>query len=404
VSTRNTLFVLFILLGIPSVSQADSNTPGKTANPKISIILDGQLNQYSRDPENYALPGFPLSGEAGLSDEGFALGDNELILSGDIDNKFYGNVSIGMHQHEGDVEFDLEEAYIEAVALGNGFTAKAGRFFSGIGYLNEIHEHAWDFTDAPLIYRGLFGDHLRDEGVQLRWVAPTDQFIQLGLEVGRGDTFPAGGAANDGLGTAALFIKTGGDIGRSHSWQIGLSHWSADVEGRTGGDHDHGGATEIPTFTGDSHFSGIDFIWKWAPNGNSIRTNFKIQAEYFQRREQGNIEMVGSSPLETSTYDGKQGGWYLQGVYQFIPRWRVGLRYDRLSSRNNGSDVSVLDEAGLVSQGHKPERVSLMLDYSRSEFSRFRIQFNRDESRPTADNQLLLQYIMSIGSHSAHKF
>ena len=25
-----------------------------------------------------------------------------------------------------------------------------------------------------------------------------------------------------------------------------------------------------------------------------------------------------------------QSGWYVQGVYQFLPEWRAGLRYDQL--------------------------------------------------------------------------
>ena len=46
-----------------------------------------------------------------------------------------------------------------------------------------------------------------------------------------------------------------------------------------------------------------------------------------------------------------------------------------------------------------------MLDYSPSEFSRFRLQFARDRSRPDAiDNQVYLQYIMSLGTHGAHTF
>ena len=46
-----------------------------------------------------------------------------------------------------------------------------------------------------------------------------------------------------------------------------------------------------------------------------------------------------------------------------------------------------------------------MLDYSASEFSRLRMQFARDESRlGQTDNQLMLQYVMSLGAHGAHKF
>ncbi len=46
-----------------------------------------------------------------------------------------------------------------------------------------------------------------------------------------------------------------------------------------------------------------------------------------------------------------------------------------------------------------------MLDWSPSEFSRIRLQFARDRSRQGAtDNQVFLQYIMSLGAHGAHKF
>jgi hypothetical protein len=46
-----------------------------------------------------------------------------------------------------------------------------------------------------------------------------------------------------------------------------------------------------------------------------------------------------------------------------------------------------------------------MIDVSPSEFSRFRLQFARDEVRfNEADNQVFLQYIMSLGAHGAHKF
>jgi outer membrane receptor protein involved in Fe transport len=113
-------------------------------------------------------------------------------------------------------------------------------------------------------------------------------------------------------------------------------------------------------------------------------------------------------------YDGTQKGWYAQAVYQFIPHWRLGLRYDWLSAHN---DLSVLDlggfadaddavaASGLNSDGHDPQRWSGMLDWSPSEFSRLRLQYNRDQSRADdTDHQWTLQYLMSIGSHGAHEF
>ena len=374
-------------------------------NPEISLTLDGRYGSYSNN-SNYELPGFMLGGEASRGEQGFHVGHNELSLSANIDDMFYGKFTTAIADHDGETEVELEEAYIETLALGNGLTAKAGRFFSDIGYLNNQHGHAWDFVDAPLVYRGLFGNQIIDDGVQVSWLAPMDIYLKLGLEATRGERFPAGGAANDGHGANTLFAKFGGDVGISHAWQFGVSHWQADVNDRTSGGHAHGSSTttEIPTFTGKSKISGIDFVWKWSPNGNSRETNLKIQVEYFKRNEDGNIKLAGSSPLETSTYHGEQSGWYLQTVYQFMPRWRVGYRYDQLKANNFGSDVSVLAEAGLDDEGHTPKRSTVMLDYSYSEYSRIRLQYAKDDSYKDSDNTFFVQYIVTLGAHGAHRF
>ncbi len=200
-------------------------------NPAISMVLQGQYADYKQDPESYELPGFMLGGEAGLAGAGFGLGHGELVMSSNIDDMYFGKLTLAIAEHEGATETELEEAYIETLGLGSGLTVKAGRFFSNVGYLNDQHAHAWDFIDAPLVYRGLFGNQLIDDGVQLRWLAPTDLFLQFGAEMGRGERFPAGGASDEGKGSQAFFVELGGDIGASQSWQLGVSHWSAEIAG-----------------------------------------------------------------------------------------------------------------------------------------------------------------------------
>ncbi len=372
-------------------------------NPDISLVLDGRYGSYS-NTSDYALPGFMLGGEANRGEKRFYLGHSELSFSAKVDDMFYGKLTTAIAEHEGATEVELEEAFIQTLALDHGLAVKAGRFFSDIGYLNNQHGHVWDFMDVPLVYRALFGNQLIDDGIQLTWLAPTDVYFKLGVEATRGNRFPAGGATNEGNGNQAVFAKFGGDAGISNAWQLGFSHWRADIEARSAGTHAHAGVSEVPTFKGESEVNGIDFVWKWSPNGNNRERNLKIQVEYFQRSENGNIEMVGSSPLESSTYQGKQSGWYVQTIYQFMPRWRVGYRYDHLNANNSGSDTAVLDEAGLVTKGHTPERSTIMLDYSHSEYSRIRFQYSKDNSYDDSDNLLFVQYIMTLGAHGAHSF
>lgn len=392
---------MLILAGLNSSVFAANKT---NFNPDISLTLDARYGSFSNNSD-YELPGFMLGGEASRGEQGFNLGHNELSFSNNIDDMFFGKLTTVIADHEGETEVELEEAFIETLAMGNGITIKAGRFYSDIGYMNNQHPHAWDFTDASLVYRGMFGNQLIDDGLQVSWLVPTEFYFKLGIEAMRGERFPAGGAANDGNGAYTAFAKFGGDVGVSHAWQLGFSHWRADIENRAAESHAHEADTiEVPTYTGESSLSGVDFVWKWSPNGNNREQNLKLQAEYFERNEDGNVVLEGSSPIEETTYQGEQSGWYLQSVYQFMPRWRVGYRYDYLSANNQGSDSAVLMEAGLDNEGHKAERSSIMLDYSHSEYSRIRLQVSKDDSYEDSDTLIFMQYIVTLGAHGAHRF
>ena len=380
---------------------------GNAFNPAVSVIIDGVYASYKNNPEEYNIPGFPLGGEAGLAPEGFSLGHSEITLSNNIDDKFYGQFTLAIAEHEGAVEVELEEAFFETLALGHGFTIRGGRFYSALGYLNQQHPHAWDFHDAPLIYRGLFGYQYFDDGIRASFVAPTDLFFEVGAEALTGNKYPAGGEHNK-LDSVVGFVNLGGDIGDSHSWQAGVSYWQVDNVAREYGGHAHGHeadhAGETPHFEGDSKTMGLNAIYKWAPDGNYRDQHVKLQFEYFARDDDGVIELEGSDPLEESSLEGRQDGWYLQGIWQFTRGWRVGARYDAVDSDNKGSDPDVLDEAGLLNNGHKPKRVSLMTEWVPSEFSRIRLQYNRDDSYQESDDQVFLQYTFSIGAHGAHTF
>ena len=47
----------------------------------------------------------------------------------------------------------------------------------------------------------------------------------------------------------------------------------------------------------------------------------------------------------------------------------------------------------------------MMVDYTPSEFSRIRLQYGQSKTQAgMTDNQLFLQYILTLGAHGAHKF
>lgn len=390
---------------------------GKSAfNPAVSLILQGTAARSTRDPESYQITGFaPSGGEVAPAGRSFSLGESELIVSANIDPYFRGQLVAALTPEN---EVEVEEAFFQTLAIGRGLTLKGGRFLSGIGYQNEIHQHAWDFQDAPLAYKAFLGGRLNDDGVQLKWVAPSELFVELGLELGRGREFPSTDRSRHGAGLASLFAHVGGDIGASLAWRAGLSHLRASARERGFEDLDSLGESVLQSLSGRSRLWIADFVLKWAPGGNATATNFKLQGEYFWRRESGTLTYDDSTQAApqfgaafTDGYASRQSGWYLQGVYQFMPRWRFGYRRDRLNSGtvDNGIVTSALGPTAadfpLLMGGHKPSRDTVMLDWSPTEFSRIRLQFASDRSRIGAtDRQALLQYIFSLGAHGAHRF
>ncbi|HVO08704.1 MAG TPA: hypothetical protein VMT83_18060 [Burkholderiaceae bacterium] len=373
---------------------------GNSFNPALSLILSGTAVNTSQDPALYQITGFalPPDAEFGPGTRGFSLAESELAFSANIDPWWRGAANIAL---EPDNSLSIEEAFVQTTALGNGITVKAGRFFSGIGYLNPQHAHTWDFVDAPLAYQAMLGGQLNDDGVQMVWVAPTDLFVELGLEAGRGQSFPGTDTSRNGAGRTSVALHVGGDVGASHSWRAGASYLHAKATDQALTQLDDAGSAIDSVFNGRTNVTVLDAVWKWAPNGNAVRTNFKLQGEWLRSSRSGTLAYDTAGANLLGDYAQDATGWYLQGVYQFMPRWRVGLRTERLDP----GAVSYVGPTLLDAGGYNPRKNSLMVDFSASEFSRLRLQYARDEARQGfTDNQWILQYQMSLGAHGAHSF
>jgi hypothetical protein len=392
---------------VPATPAAASAT---SFNPAISLILAGGYANLSRDPDGYRLQGFvPTGGEVGPGQRGFSIGESELGISASIDPMFSGQLTTSF---SADNSLSVEEAWFQGAGLVEGGKLRVGRFLSGIGYLNEHHAHTWDFIDAPLVYQAFFGGPIKTDGLQMRWVAPTDRFVEIGAEIGSGTSFPASSGGRNGIGSATLFAHVGDDIGTSASWRVGASLLGHRADDRRYDDVNGAGIPVTNSFSGRTRTWGVDGIYKWAPDGNARQRNFILQGEFFQRRESGRLShdtLAAAGAPSSGDYRAVQNGWYLQAIYQFMPRWRVGARYDRLDSGT--PRIGHVESGGLsvadfpILQSARPSRGSLMFDFSPSEFSRFRLQLGADRSNPSlTDRQIFLQYIMSLGAHGAHTF
>jgi hypothetical protein len=361
---------------------AAAGANGNAFNPAISIILNGSYTGHTLDPDGYRRSGFPLVGEGVPAAKGFSLGESEISFAANIDEKFYGQLTLAIGSADGQTEVGVEEAFIDSTALPGGLTVRAGRFFSNIGYLNSHHAHTDKFFDRPLPYQAFLGNQYGDDGVQLRWVAPTDLFVEVGGEIFRGQNYPSGGAGHAGAGVKTLFAHAGGDVGVENSWLAGVSVLKSATDGAEDG------------FSGDNTLYLADATWKWAPEGNFKDGGVTVRGEYFLDDRDGRFsDPLGESPDQP--WVGKRRGAYVEGVYRINRNWETGYRYDRLWADGHGPVASEFD----------PVRHSVMLTWLNSEFSLLRLQYSHDQPNPDdTDNALTLQYQVSLGAHGAHKF
>ena len=401
----------------PSVATAPTLARGivlpkiGVVTPEISLILDGKYSGQSQNPE-LPMRGFLPSGAENIP-RGFSLGESELSLAGTVDNLFRAEARFVLSQNENGTSITVEEAFFETLGLPDGLKFKGGKFFSDVGYLNNKHPHEWDFVDLPLAYQAFLGGQLNNTGIQAKWVAPLDDiYLRFGGEYAQGTAYPNSNNYNQNkpmLGT--LFAKAGGDIGVSSSWQSGLSFVRAGTgeRPRTSILSD----TESFDYNGTTSLYIADFVYKWAPNGNASQQNLKLQGEFFWNTQNGSGTLNSATPnLQCqapclgNAFANTQKGFYTQAVYQFMPRWRIGYRYDQLYSGSSDYGFASGSISSPVLDSWNPNRNTVMLDWANSEYSMFRLQLARDTSLGPGlvNNQVFLQYIMSLGAHGAHRY
>jgi len=355
------------------------------SNPQIGVVVDG----YYQDGQRHNSE----------REEGFGLGHTELNLSSNIDDKFHGALTAVLESHGDETELELEEAFIETLALPYGVNVRAGRFLSDFGYLNNQHMHTDSFVERPIAYRTFLGSHYYDDGVRANIVLPTDLYVKFGVEALSGNKMSS---VEDGskVGVYTTTMKLGNDFSESSSWQFGLSYLrNENGKVKEFEDHDHGHEEEhdhshAAAVTG-ANLYGADFVWKWAPDGNYKYSNFTLSAEYMllDGVVDSKYKNDAESPDNLSAY-------YVSGVYRFNPSWSTGLRYGEAESYDGHAHGDHMHFTAL-----NDKEMDAMIAWDSSHFGTIRAQYTRiDNQDSETDNVFTLQYVMTFGAHGAHAF
>lgn len=378
-------------------------------NPAISIIpdvayynddRDGAAGELVSDADGFARHAAGDGHAHGADlERGFNLREVEVTFSGAVDPYFDAWAILAI----GDGEVEAEEVYVQTRALAPGLQLRAGKFYSGIGYLNAKHPHQWDFVDRPLPYSHLLGNGINEVGLQATWLPALPIYVLLGAELlqGGNDAFARqlgteeaeAFAEKAGPRLITGFVKVSPPLGDSHTLQLGASVARSRLhqefaEGEEGDEPIEGGGTLV----------GADVVYQYDSGKQWGVGDVTLQGEYFRRRQDLAL-VTGGAPQGR---DRTQDGFYVQGTYGFAARWRAGLRFDTAGLSNE-----MHTGAGLLDL-ESVRRYTAALTFLPTEFSRLRVQYTRADSpvggvREKA-NQLWVQLQISLGAHGAHVF
>jgi len=386
--------------------------------PDISMIMDfSYVNHSISDAElqHLGIPGI-VEGLLGTHEHGggseatynakngFNLNYAEMVLSSNVD-PFFSMDAVLHFSPEG---VAIEEAYFTTTALGNGFRLRGGKLLSEFGRQNSQHHHFWDFGNMGLVNEAFLGSHgINEAGAQLQWVAPTETYLMVGVELLQGTNEAMFGNAQIGGEDAIIaegkrapslyvgYVKSSFDIGNTTILPgISYIYGSSRLDHREDEENPH-------AFAGDSSIYAADLTVKHYFDSYSFLT---WQSEWMMRNMEGTQYKVDPADINVVTSQAeitkKQAGYYTQLVYAYDQNWRVGARYDSIYL----NDVTAQDLP------EDMKRYSAMVEYHPSEFSRIRLEYNRNDSlfneageRQSLDT-VMLQFNIAIGAHGAHDF
>ena len=357
---------------------------------------------------------------------GFTLQQAELSFAGAVDPYFTAEAHIVYTPNV----VELEEAYFTTTSLPANLQVKGGYFLTEFGRINPTHPHAWDWIDQPIVNTRMFGgDGLRSPGARVSWLSPLPWYseLQAGVQNSNEGEFTTSFIGEESVGGYPV-VKTA--VG-SLSDMLYLARWSnswnwndslTTVLGFSGlfGPNSTGA-------DGRTYLYGSDMLWKWQPPDNFRGWPFlKLQSEFMKRDYTADHFMVGTAagdsggghthshgteePADEEELTGdipgrilRDWGLYTQLLWGFHYGWAAGVRYEYASG--SGSDAEESRQADyLRSTRH---RVSPLIVWQPSEYSRLRLQYNFDHADflPSKDaSSVWFGVEVLYGAHPAHQY
>ncbi|MDZ4339739.1 MAG: hypothetical protein U1B94_05915 [candidate division NC10 bacterium] len=352
---------------------------------------------------------------------GFTLQALELSAMGAVDPYFTAEAHLVYFiDEEGESRFELEEAFFTTTSLPYGLQLEVGHFHTEFGRINPQHAHQWRWLDQPFINSRLFGaDALRQVGVRLGWLTPLPWFseVHVGVQHPRGETMVSFFANDEVFEARAIggrpFVERDIDGADDMVWLVRWNNsWDVSPE-----------VTSLLGFSalfgpnatgrdGQTVIYGADILFRWRPTDHFrgwpfLEWQTEIMNRDYKADDFSGVDDMGN-PIVIAGDTLRDWGLYTQLLYGFAYRWAAGLRYEY----GTGSGSNVDEEGNPVSRAADPfrsdrYRISPLIIFHPTEFSRIRLQYNYDHADFLVDEEAHSVWLgaeVFFGAHAAHKY
>lgn len=298
---------------------------------------------------------------------------------------------------------ELEEAYattLFSIPLNSQF--RIGRARAKFGRINQLHRHNQNFVTLPIVNAEFLGEHLNPTSVEANFLVPVPWYLELSASGGSPDvetpTFQRSPDANN-VGNLLYIFHMANFFDVSDSLGVSLGASFATGSNASGPDE-------------RSNLYGVDFFAKYRPLRDNPYQEFSVQSEFMWRQ------------AETPEEELEDYGFYAEGIYRFAKRWNTGVRFDLtdtntpIQEEDEGDGVELVqavpssvirqdeeeeeDTLGLLGRAY---RISPMLTFSPSEFSRIKLEYDYlNQNYGPNQHAIFLQFLYAIGAHGAHPY
>lgn len=339
---------------------------------------------------------------------GFTLQQAELSFSGAVDPYF----SAESHLVFGEDHVELEEAFFTTQSLPYGLQVEGGQFLTEFGLINPVHPHAWQWIDQPVIATRVFGpEALRAPGIRVGWLTPLPWFSEIhfgaqSADAGEGSYSFLSDEEVGGRPAVTQGVHNLGDLLYLMRWN---SSWNL-----TGQTTLLGGVSGLhgPNSTGkgaDTWIYGADLQLRWRPANNFRGWPFVlwqselIKRDYEAKRFTAPASDDGEEPaMDLDPQILRDWGLYTQLLYGFTFGWAAGLRYEYATG--DRPSVGGREDDPFRDDRH---RLSPLLLWQPTEFSRFRLQYNFDDAEHLDGGDAHSVWVgaeVLYGAHPAHTY